>query len=44
MLLDNMMASWFRPLDLAAGLRLRLAWSALVLAGLWAAILWAMAA
>jgi hypothetical protein len=44
MLLDNIMARWTHPLDLAAGAELRLGWAAGLLAGLWALILWALQA
>ncbi len=44
MLWDNIMANWTHPLDLAASARLRGAWAAGVLALLWLAIAWAMAA
>jgi hypothetical protein len=44
MLWDNVMSGWTHPLDLAASARRRAAWAAAILAGLWLAIAWAMAA
>jgi hypothetical protein len=41
---DNIMAWRNHPLDLAAGARLRVAWALALIALLWGAILWAMAA
>jgi len=44
MLWDNIMLSWPHPLDLASGSSARLLMAAVLLAGLWAAIAWALAA
>lgn len=44
MLWHNIMPIGTHPLDLAAGAGLRLAWAGLLLAGLWALILWAIQA
>jgi hypothetical protein len=44
MLSDNIMPGWTHPLDLAASAQLRAAWAAGILAVLWLAIAWAMAA
>jgi hypothetical protein len=44
MLPDNIMPGWTHPLDLAASAGLRGAWAAGILALLWLAIAWALAA
>lgn len=44
MLWDNIMSSWPNPLDLASGSSARVVLAAALLAALWAAISWALAA
>ncbi len=44
MLRDNIMSTWSHPLDLASGIASRLVLAAALLAALWAAIAWALAA
>lgn len=44
MLWDNIMFSWPNPLDLASGSASRVVLAAVLLAALWSAIAWALAA
>jgi hypothetical protein len=44
MLWDNIMSSWTHPLDLASGSSARVVLAAALLAVLWSAIAWALAA
>jgi hypothetical protein len=44
MLWDNIMSSWTHPLDLASGSSARVVMAAVLLAALWSAIAWALAA